>query len=420
MKENDIVNKYMDTHIPRALVFESDETTFNDEIFVERFKDINQNKIYKKPDYTRHYVKNVDRPLFLLDKRNVLMPIRHDNNMFMVGRTILSDDDIKKTNGCGVYIIERYIINDKSTVSVNALVDYYNHLSTITEITKGLVTKTIVENRTNLVIRIVTFIPEKDINFFNNVFIPNTELCITTELPKHDNLPKLVNPKSMEYIRSKEENNEDNVNAIEIDIVDNNLYSTSYFINVGGSVERFITHRDVNKQDSATITISKRGVAKKEIRVINPDDYVDHGIFKTYHEAEASGDVKGTVDKIKLIDAKETKTSNRHMDILKMSHQETMSKHDIKMRELEQKMFKSNATLKQTLMKEEQAIKNKVNEIDFKQKMLQIEEVHRNKMEYERTAFNNKHNSDNIKLFKDILKLSFDVGIFLYSVAKKA
>lgn len=292
-------------------VFESNEKDVMDEVFIasdskKRYglteSSIRANKLFVTPDVTTHVVSTMGDGFYTLNDRDIALPIRKNVSMIEFGKENFSNKIMSESQGKGIYIIERYNIYDTYAVDVDALLAYYTTISNITK-------ETIDELNHKLkycnissyaTIRFVTYISERDIKYYNNVYAPGPNLVISRGLPDKD----VYHPRSRRYNNKaineivKELKNHDT--AITIDIIDNNNPNKPYYMKVGSRVCRVMSRTNELKTSGVEMAIKINNYIEDSITCHPLDDIESLGIYKSETSAMCDGDINEAMDIAKL------------------------------------------------------------------------------------------------------------------------
>lgn len=294
-------------------VFESLEQNMYDEIFVDDtfFSTIESGKIYNNkkynnPDYTRHVLSYMCNDVYFMDEKNIPLPVSNVNNISMFVNNNLSDIDKELDRGAGVYIIERYIINNYSGLNINYLIEHYYNtckidIETLKDISNKLNKST---PEQNAVIRFVTYIPNMELYKYKYVYSESTNLCIFKGLPdvniKHPKSKLILDAKKIRNI--KEENASTHIS---LDIIDNNNHHKPYYIQIGKNIERILSHpSDVNK-DGCILTIKKNKniIESNEYKL---EDLKKIGIFENEDDVRFDNNIENKI-KLKRLELEDKK-----------------------------------------------------------------------------------------------------------------
>lgn len=312
--------------------FESTEVSHDDEVFSSdvfynsnSFNNISENELYHRPDYTKHVVSTMGKGLTVLNERNIALPIRESSNMDLLGLNRCNEEDRDKSGGRGVYVIERFLIHDILGVDVEELVKYYSNITNFSSNTLKNVRSNIFNCTPNspVVIRLVTFIPEHDIEEYKYVYSSTTNLAIINGSPNNHT----VHPDSylMREKKSKDVLNDlDHPTVIILEVIDNDNPHKPYFINVGDEPYRILSTMSTTKPNGANIKIKLNDKIKRDVSVIDKKDFSNVGIYDTLDEAVIKGDVDKiiTMKKLNQEDKKllqEDKKLNQEDNKLKIS-----------------------------------------------------------------------------------------------------
>lgn len=398
------------------------ETKINDEVFTSSY--ITENPLYERPDYTQHYITTMDRAVFMLDKRNILTPVRKYPNIAFAGKRMMGPDLSAEIGTHGVYIIDRYVLQGRNGFDIHKFCEYYDHLDTFSKEITGIVRAVYLESVTAsrlepAIIRMVTFVPENDINYHNHLYLPTADLCITTEIPDNDKLPKLVHPRSREYIRSAKSVNKDNENVVKFDIIDNDAPGKSYYVKIGERVERLVSRVDMEEENSCSIIIGRYGVSESTVEHAMPEDYQDHGIYVTHEDAVVNGDRDAELAKLRYVDASETRKEKRELHKLRMEHESSMheAKHTFMFNKHKLESRLKLDAMAMDIIKTKHKLITTTQETIYKIKLANIQ--HENKMEETREANALKNKAELIKGTKDMLKTGADIAALFIATMEK-
>lgn len=354
-------------------VFESHETLRDDEIFPVRqigtivSNRIENNEIFNDPDYTMHVVSNMRSGVFAVDKRNIVVPIREYGDITSFGRENLSDHDKDFSKYQGVYIIERYVLHNADKCDIEALVKYYKENASLSQESCDNLYNDIRQqhhhNGKTAVIRFVTFVSKKDIDYYKYVQVKNVGLCIVKGMPMRN----FIHPSSIiTHIKKPRLEDDDSMETcIVIDIVDNKNHYKPYYMTIGNSVERIFSRPDSEESDGAVFVFKKNGSLIDDERKYNPDEYHSIGIYENEDAAIYKGDRKAQLENLRL----EVAMNSHSLSKTKLDRDETIENmrieqmkekhlHDIRMKVL-------SANIDIALMRE----KMKMSNADFMDKI---------------------------------------------------
>jgi len=326
-------------------VFESPEQRYNDEVFRSNrinnsFNDDNivRNQHYGNPDYTKHVFTNMGNNLFMIDERNIALPIRNYSDITSFGIKYNTKDDVDKSSGLGVYIIERYTILDVTGVNIHSLMKYYRRAADLTEHTiKEIESKIATCSLNNsITVRIVTYIPKYDIDHYKYLFVSNNNVAIVkgmpTDIVKHPN--SLTETDKLKRYRIL---NDDHPNTVSIDIVDNDNPYRPYYMQLGNKVQRFLSNPSNTKANGVTYIIKKDNELLADRTEFELSELDNIGIYKTEELARFNGDKKlilEDVNKELLYRKLDIEDNKVELSKQQLSNETVKRKHESKMEEL--------------------------------------------------------------------------------------
>jgi len=289
-------------------VFEAPEEQYSDAIFkVKKLNNgyiddnIAKNKHYARPDYTRHVFSTMGNNVYTVDNRNIVLPIRQYNDVTSFGLNYLSKEDVDDNHGAGIYIVERYSIYDVTAVDTVGLVDYYRTLSDLSSLTVSEIESKIhnCTESNNIVIRIITYVPKKELDYYKYLYIPNNDLIITKGVPTNI----IKHPKSdlnIETIKRKNILNDEHPTTISIDIVDNDNPYKAYYMPIGSSIQRLISTPSKTKPSGVKVILKKDGEVLSDRTSYTIDELDMLGIYDNESAAKYNGDIKLQMEDTKL------------------------------------------------------------------------------------------------------------------------
>lgn len=294
--------------------FEDKEHTNLDSIFVTKkingmFTDdsITKSKHYGNQDYTRHVFSNMGKNLFSMDERNIPIPIREYEDITQFGMKYLSKEDIDENEAQGVYIVERYNIYDIIGIDVRGLLEYYYTMSDLTKETVMHVEDQIYRCTpgTRVTMRVITYIPKKDIDYYRYVYSPVCNLSIVKGTPHS----KVSHPRA-DYIYDNVTKHkilkEDHSTTISLDIVDNDNIHKPYYMNIGNKTQRIISTPSNVKPNGLNILVKKDNEVLNDKSNYELRELHNIGIYDREDLAKYNGDNKGLMEdkNMNLLDRK--------------------------------------------------------------------------------------------------------------------
>lgn len=128
----------------------------------------------------------------------------------------------------------------------------------------------------------------------------------------------------------------------QVDIIDNTARSGAYFININNTVWNIRPRKDTGKQDGIYILTNKESIGdvviagKTYIQLpLDPEAALAHGLYPTYAEAEALGDVVSQRKKELLEMEHELKVSQQENAMMKLAHERELRETERRYKELE-------------------------------------------------------------------------------------
>ena len=275
------------------------ETFTKDIIFSEdnsAYGSCTADQAYDKPDKKLYVFSNTDAiPLAVMHGNNLVTPIRY--RPWLLGYdavnlvTKLTGNKTKDT--LGVFIVEYININHYHDTSrhIKNIINYYEEVCSKMENRKQAenilekVYKASTKGGTGS-IRIVTYIPFKDILEKRYIFDPMSGLLICAG-DLHDDV---IHPYSISYQGMKCDIHNINRNTVSIEIIDN-ISGATYYTKIGNTTIPIVPTKDLTKPNGINITTFNNGSELENFSSELHEASDTLGIYRTKHECEAQGDL---------------------------------------------------------------------------------------------------------------------------------
>lgn len=262
-------------------------------------------KDYKNPDRALYVFSNMaDNNLSVIHNNNMVTGVRNKRGLNSVDLhneiTQRTQRTSSYTSCTGVYVVETYTIYNDGSANLDRILKYYtNSLSieypkdVIDNILKELHNK-ITVNRYSPVIelRIVIFIPDYEINRVGYMYIPGANIVIAK-----GNIDNVAHPNSRAYKDRGKHNNNIGTTNINIELVDNDM--VSYYFKIGDEVIKLFSDKNSEREQGGYIEI-RRGDSVIKSTKLKLEELNTIGLYKSYDDANASGDIKAKVELEKL------------------------------------------------------------------------------------------------------------------------
>lgn len=321
------------SHLFNSSYTSSIEQAENDEVFNNydlptfHMPTCNQDSTYKKPDKEQYIFSTMGNKLYTMYSNNMILPIRPKDKLkfsYLLNNRLLSKED--KKEGRGVYIIDYYRISSMVAFDPNFLqnlISYYQTSESIypnkIEIQDQIQTM-LLTNKTkdafklpHTVLRVVTFVPEREIQKHQYVFIPTSDIVIGYGYIDS----KMLHPNSPIAKEKNRVTTSTVKNFIEIDIVDT-VNGSNRYIKVGNKLISLKASRDSSREDKGTMTVYKDNIPMETYTEGLEDLENTLGIYKTEEEAMANGDIASQLN-IKKLDLEKEKYE-RDLEKLKIEY----------------------------------------------------------------------------------------------------
>lgn len=258
---------------------------------------IEDTRFFKYPDITTHVFSSINSEFYLVDNRNIPIPIRYSDDML----SWAIEQKVYGKSSQGVYVIRRTVLHNPNNISdLDVYLDYVYRMSEISDEYKIYIRDRI--KRANpsspVVIREVVFILKKLLDEHGAIYDKDNDIVITSGRPSHS----LVHPKSRraeETMREMDLKDKDGELLISLDIVDNDNPFRDYFIQIGNEVYRMRSMPKRTEVNGATFMVRKNGnVIENE--VLELSEMHTCGIHHSKEEAIFRSDVSKQLEHKKL------------------------------------------------------------------------------------------------------------------------
>jgi hypothetical protein len=383
-----------------GISFNSAEKEANDSIFKDGLPSLNDihyikdDMDFKYPGYRMDVFSTIGDGYFIKYNNNLISPIREKRSL---RREV--EDKKEKMHLDGIFIVERFsLVPLNNTSCLDEVVRYLLNTSTVinnkdfSEYLKnkfiiGKRNKVKVKNNEEVVMRTVTYIP-KDKIINNSLYIDKQNIIISDGIPD-----KGFHPKTLEN------HNIDGLNAVIIDLIDNEGRKEPYFIKVGEDVLPILPRESNTEVSGARLTTRVNGKEFKS-KVSWLDNLEDIGIYDTKDKAVYNGnlDLKLNDEKMKSdLKKLELELEKKELDLKhqqdkinkekeeferKVIEEERKRKHEID-KILEEERINREKAFDEKLYQEEKRTRER-RESEFKEK------VERERLDREREEFKEK------------------------------
>lgn len=288
---------------------ENDEVFNNNDLPTYHTPTLEQDSSYKKPDREQYIFSTMGTGVYGMYSNNMILPIRQKDKLkfsYNMNKRLLSDVD--KKEGRGVYIIDYYRISSLVAFDPNFLrniINYYHNSANLypdqLEVRDYIRDQLQLNKHENAfkqphtILRIVTFVPEREIRKYQHVFIPTADLVIGYGYVDNN----LIHPNSPLYKEKASKTTSTVKNFIEIDIIDTPVGANRY-VRVGNKVVSLKATRNPDRRDRGVMTVYKDNFPIETHEATLEELEEKLGIYTTEEAARCHGDVKTAHDIIKL------------------------------------------------------------------------------------------------------------------------
>lgn len=261
---------------------------------------INNDKDFNKPDRGQYIFSTMGMGIFAMFSNNMVLPIRTKQSLNGYSTYAMLSAETGAVDK-GVFIVDYYTIYNDSTADVESAIEYYLNYQnlqydrdTINNIIEKVTTKVGNSFETEIKIRLITFVPESEINEHVNLYIDKSDILLIS-----GNLNSNTMHPNSRYYKDLCNKTVNSVNSIEFDIVDN-ISTTPYFIKIGNKVEKFLPTRDIERSNGGLITMFKNGKEISSKKYNLRELGKEYGIYRTKDEADSDGNVARLAELDKL------------------------------------------------------------------------------------------------------------------------
>ena len=323
---------------------ENDDVFNNNDLPTYHTPTLDQDSSYKKPDKEQYIFSTMGGGVYSMYSNNMILPIRQKEKLkysYSLNKRLLDQADQKE--GRGIYIVDYYRVASMVAFDpnfLNNIVNFYHTSANLypeqIEIKNYIVEQLQVNKNLNAfkqphtVIRIVTFVPEREILKHQHVFIPTSDIVIGYGYI--DN--KLIHPNSPLYTEKGRVTTSTVKNFIEIDIVDTPTGANRY-IKVGNKIVALKATRDYDRKDRGIMTIYKDNVPMQTYEASLDQLGEELGIYTTEREAIYNGDLKLQHEERRM----EHDMLRMDHDLRRMDHDKDRLDNDIVKLELDRDML---------------------------------------------------------------------------------
>lgn len=270
---------------------------------------IENDPYFKKPDYERYVFSSNCEGVYFMDERNIPLPIYHHSTIDKSLRNHLSNNvAYKENNGAGIYVVERYIIKIKEGKNYNDIIKAYTSMDAIVdvesrdELAKYLRSTTPTEG----VYRVVTYIPNSEMNYHKYIYSKHCNLCFIKGLPGKEALhPKSIERQKLEKV--KDIDYSEHTNLISLDIIDNKNPHKAYYVNISNKVHKLFSHINNTREDGCEMIIKTNDEISGEYKY-KLNEFEENGIYDSEDKAKYMTDTDGILKHMKM--ENETKKLN--------------------------------------------------------------------------------------------------------------
>lgn len=257
---------------------------------------------YNEHDYTVQIFSSTREETYAIHRNNIITNVRFMPGLELFGRRAKMDET---NNHHGVYIVQKYHIHRRAGNYYKHIVEYlrttYNldlDTASIGDL-RSVLNSYVDRSASSLQIRLISFVPNYELNKHQSVYLPDVDMVIT-RLDPNDEHNDMMHPCSSqcEFDRTKSLINTDR-NIILLDIVNKESKYKPYYICVGNEIIKLTSTPNDTKSDGYRILTKTNGVITNT-HSGGLDNLATVGVFETEEEAKYNGDQKLKLDKAKL------------------------------------------------------------------------------------------------------------------------
>lgn len=341
------------------------------------------NDAYKVQDYTLSVYSTMGYGIFkVVHRNNIVTNVRN----YLQAKSLASRIENNK-NVNGVVIVETYNLNVTSISDVTKYLSYIisrSDIETLDINIEDYMSNFKDKYNINCIpgapinVRFASFIDIKYFNIKSSLYVKDYDIVITKNnienLPLHPYSDIAIRQSYMAMAKGNPSN------TILIDIVDNSgivngevakkgvYQSKDYYLRIGNNIEVISSSTNGATEDGATIVIKSKNSDVGKVINISLDELEEYGIYRTYEDAEVSGDHETHIEKKKI------ELENKKIDLGKLKIEDEYTAREI------------NAKLQTAKIEQEYV-----------------------KMMYEYKALLNKRTNDYILSVQANIKASFDI-----------
>lgn len=338
---------------------------------------IENDPYFRRPEYERYVFSSRCEGVYFMDERNIPLPIYHHNTIDTNLRNHLNNNEAYKENkGAGIYVVERYIIKIREGKNYNDIIRAYTSMDAIVdvdsrdELAKYLRSTTPTEG----VYRVVTYIPNSDINYQKYIYSKNCNLCFIKGLPGKDAMhPKSIDRQEIEKV--KDIDYSEHTNLISLDIIDNMNPHKPYYVNIANKVHKLFSHTNNIREDGCEMIIKTNNEICGNYKY-KLNEFEANGIYDSEDKAKYMTDIDGIIKHMKLENETKKLTITDKKNIIEdnkvklsfsnMDHDKFIALID---KEMKKMSFKANS-LKMKMDYASQVLGNTREERLFKEKLV--------------------------------------------------